>query len=61
MYLGSRGSRKAMANHMTLVQCCRAMNINPQKYLEYIYRNLMSYPDKQLHELLVDRWKETQT
>ncbi|HJO94849.1 MAG TPA: IS66 family transposase [Victivallales bacterium] len=57
MYLGSRRSGKAMANHMTLVQSCRAMDINPNKYLEFIYRNLMSYPHKQLHELLPDRWK----
>ena len=57
MYLGSRRSGKAMANHMTLIQSCRAMDINPQKYLEYIYRNLMSYPHKKIHELLPDRWK----
>ncbi|MCP4177443.1 MAG: transposase domain-containing protein [bacterium] len=49
-----------MANHMTLIQSCRAMDINPQKYLEFIYRNLMSSPHKQLHELLPDRWEKMQ-
>jgi len=56
MYLGSRRSGKAMANHMTLIQSCRTMDVNPQKYLEFIYRNLMSYPHNNLHELLPDRW-----
>ena len=60
MYLGSRRSGQTMVNHMTLIQSCRVMGINPQKYLEYIYRNLMSYPHKKLHELLPDRWKEMQ-
>ena len=58
MYLGSRRSGKAMANHMTLIQSCRSMDVNPQKYLEFIYRNLMLYPHKNLHELLPDRWEE---
>ena len=58
MYLGSRRSGKAMANHMSLIQSCRAMDVNPQKYLEYVYRNLMSYPHKKLHELLPDQWKK---
>ena len=60
MYLGSRRSGKAMANHISLIQSCRVMDINPQKYLEYIYRNLMSYPHKQLHELLPDKWEKMQ-
>jgi len=59
MYLGSRRSGKTMANHMTLVQTYRSMDINPHKYLEFIYRNLMSYPHKKLHELLPNKWKET--
>lgn len=60
MYLGSRRSGRTMANHMTLVQTCRIMDINPVEYLEFIYRNLMSYPHKQLHDLLHDRWKSPQ-
>jgi transposase len=60
MYLGSRRSGQAMANHMTQVHICRALDINPQKNLEFIYRNLMSYHHKGLHQLLPDRWKETQ-
>jgi transposase len=57
MYLESRRSGKAVTNHMSLIQSCRAMDVNPQKYLEYVYRNLMSYPHKKVHELLPDRWK----
>ncbi len=41
IYLGNSRTEKAMANHMTLIQSCRTMNINLQKYLEFIYRNLM--------------------
>jgi len=58
MYLGSRQSGKAMANLMTLIQSCRAMDVNPQTYLQFIYRNLMSYPHNNLHELLPDQWKK---
>ncbi len=56
LYVGSQRSGKAMANLMTLIQTCRVMNINPQKYMEHIFRNLMSYPHKQLQELLPDQW-----
>ena len=55
LYVGSRRSGKAMANLMSLIQTCRVMNVNPQKYMEDIFRNLMSYPHKNLHELLPER------
>ena len=56
LYVGSRRSGKAMANLMSLIQTCRVMNVNPQQYMEDIFRNLMSYPHKNLHELLPERW-----
>jgi hypothetical protein len=60
LYVGSRRSGKAMANLMTLIQTCRVMNINPQKYMEHIFKHIMSYPHKQLHELLPEEWDERQ-
>jgi hypothetical protein len=60
LYVGSRRSGKAMANLMSLIQTCRVMNINPNKYMEHVFRNLMSYPHKQLHELLPEEWDERQ-
>ena len=56
LFVGSPRSGKAMANLMSLVQSCRAMKINPQTYLEDIFRRLPSHPHKNLWELLPDHW-----
>lgn len=58
LFVGSHRSGKAMANLMSLVQSCRAMKINPQAYLEDIFKRLPSHPHKNLHELLPDQWNE---
>jgi len=45
-----------MANLLSLVQSCRAMNINSQEYLEDIFKRLSAHPHKNLQELLPDQW-----
>ncbi len=56
LFVGSRRSGRAMANLLSLVQTCRAMKIDPQKYLEDIFKRLPGHPHKNLHELLPDYW-----
>ena len=56
LFVGSPRSGKAMANLLSLVQSCRAMKIDPQAYLEDVFRRLPSHPHKNLYELLPDQW-----
>jgi len=56
LFVGSKKSGEAMANLLSLVQSCRAMKINPQDYLEDIFKRLLSHPHKNLRELLPDQW-----
>jgi transposase len=56
LFVGSRRSGKAVANLLSLVQSCRAMGVDPQAYLEDIFKRLPSYPHKNLFDLLPDQW-----
>lgn len=56
LFVGSPRSGKGMANLFSLVQSCRAMKVDPQLYLEDIFRKLPSYPHKNLRELLPGQW-----
>lgn len=58
MFVGSEKAGKASANLFSLVQTCRAMNIDPHKYLEDLFRRLLSHPANCLHEFLPDEWKK---
>jgi transposase len=60
MFIGSPTAGKSMGVLYSFVQTCRAMNIDPQKYLEDIFRRLMSHPHNTLHELLPGQWLEKQ-
>jgi len=56
LFLGSKGSAESAATLLSLVQTCRALNINPRVYLEDISRRIMSHSYQRLHELLPDAW-----
>ena len=56
LFLGSAESGEAAATLLSLVQTCRALNINPQIYLEDVCRRLMGHSINKLHELLPDEW-----
>ena len=58
LFVGSKRSGKAMANLLSLVQSCRAMKIDPQKYLEDIFKRLPGHPYKNIAQLLPDIWKK---
>jgi transposase len=54
--VGSPDAGKSAGIILSLVQTCRALRINPQKYLEDVMRRLMSHNSQKLFELLPDQW-----
>lgn len=61
MFVGSPKAGKSMAVLYSFVQTCRALKINPQAYLEDIFRRLPGQPHKNLRELLPDQWVKSKT
>lgn len=59
LFVGADVGGEAAAIILTLVQTCRALEINPREYLEDVMRRLNSYPAKQVHELLPANWKKS--
>ena len=60
LFFGSVQSGEAAATLLSLVQTCRALNINPRTYLEDVCRRIMGHSAQKLHELLPDEWVKTQ-
>ena len=60
LFLGSEESGEAAAALLSLVQTCRALNINPRTYLEDICRRIMGHQANKLYELLPDEWLKNQ-
>ena len=56
LFVGNPNGGEAAAIIFSLVQTCRALNINPRDYLEDVMRRLMDHPANKLHELLPDQW-----
>jgi transposase len=56
LFLGNQEGGEAAAICLSLVQTCRALNINPRIYLESVMKQLMSYPANKLADLLPDNW-----
>jgi len=61
MFIGSRRAGIAMAALLSLIQTCRALDINPQAYLEDLFRNLLDHPASRLADFLPDVWKANHT
>ena len=57
LFVGSEDSGRSAATILSLVQTCRNLGINPQEYLEDVLRRIMSYPAKQIDQLLPDNWR----
>lgn len=56
LFLGNCEGGEAAAIIMSLVQTCRALDINPRTYLESVMGQLMDYNSKKLAELLPNNW-----
>ena len=57
MFIGSKKAGNSAAVLFSLVQTCRAMDINPREYLEDIFTRLLDHPAKKLDQLLPDQWQ----
>lgn len=56
LFVGSEIGGEAAATLLSLVQSCRALNINPWEYLDDVMRRIMAHPANKLFELLPDQW-----
>lgn len=56
LFVGNEGGGEAAATLYSLIQSCRAININPKEYLEDVMRRLMSHNSQKLYELLPNHW-----
>jgi transposase len=56
LFVGSKDAGRAAAIIMSLVQTCRALNINPRAYLEDVLKRFMSHSFNKIYELLPDEW-----
>jgi hypothetical protein len=58
LFVGNKLGGEATAVILSLVQTCRALEINPQSYLEDVMRRIMSHNSQKLYELLPDYWSK---
>ena len=59
LFVGNEDSGNAAAVIYSLVQTCRALDINPREYLEDVMRRLMGHSANKLEELFPDYWAAT--
>jgi transposase len=57
LFVGNEDGGEAAAIAFTLIQSCRALEVNPREYLEDVMRRLMAHNFQKLDELLPDKWK----
>lgn len=56
LFLGNEEGGEAAAIILSLVQTCRALNINPHEYLDDVMRRIMSHSSQKMEELLPGNW-----
>lgn len=61
MFVGNEDGGEAAAVILSLIQTCRALEINPREYLEDVMRRLMSHNAQKLYELLPDNWAKSKS
>ena len=59
LFFGSLKGAKAGCILLSLVQTCRNLGINPQSYLEDIFRRIQDQVYNKLGDLLPDNWLKT--
>lgn len=58
LFLGNEEGGEAAAIILSLVQSCKALNINPREYLNDIMRRLMSHNSQKIDQLLPHKWSK---
>jgi len=56
LFVGNEDGGEAGSIIYSLIQTCRALGVNPHRYLEDVMRRLMDHPANKLRELLPDQW-----
>jgi transposase len=56
LFFGSVDAGQCGAVIFSLIQTCRGLGINPQEYLEDIFKRLLDHNASKLYELLPDQW-----
>jgi transposase len=56
LFVGNETGGEAAAIMSSLIQTCRALNINPREYLEDVMRRIMGHNSSKLSELLPQQW-----
>jgi len=57
LFAGSERGGRAAALFYSLVQSCKACDVNPWNYFDDVLRRIMSHPMSRLRELLPDHWQ----
>ena len=57
LFAGSERGGRAAALFYSLVQSCKACDVNPWPYFDDMLRRIMSHPINRLRELLPDQWQ----
>jgi transposase len=57
LFAGSERGARATALYLSLIQCCKACDVNPWEYFDDMLRRIMSHPVNKLRELLPDQWR----
>ncbi len=57
LFAGSERGARATALYLSLIQSCKACDVNPWEYFDDMLRRIMSHPVNRLRELLPDQWK----
>lgn len=57
LFAGSERGGQAAALFYSLIQSCKACDVNPWEYLNDMLRRIMSHPVNRLRELLPDQWQ----
>ena len=57
LFAGSERGGRAAALFYSLVQSCKACDVNPWQYFDDILKRIMSHPINKLRELLPDQWQ----
>ena len=56
LFLGNEEGGESAAVILSLVQTCKALNINPREYLHDVMTRLMSHNSQKIDELLPHKW-----
>ena len=58
LFVGNKEGGESAGIIFSLIQTCRAINVNPREYLENVMRRINNHPFNRLYELLPDYWQK---